>query len=245
MGLADWVLICFCCVIIIDFVFLFIYCRVQKVIDKKIRQGRNLQGQDYKISSKKDNKYIIKKLYRWINSYCYGLMRYTNLCVGRIPSYRVRRLIYKYIFNMQVTKKSVIHGGCEFRSPWNIKLGNCVIAANCILDGRNGITVADNVVFGTGVHVWTEEHDVNDPNFGISKEGKQPVIIEERAWICSDSTLLPGVKITEGGVIASRACVTKSTESYTIYGGVPAKKIGDRNNKIHYELSGKCYFHFF
>ena len=146
---------------------------------------------------------------------------------------------------MKITKRTVIYGGCEIRSPWNIKADNCVISTYCILDGRRGITIGDNVVFGGGVHIWTEEHDVNDPLFAVNFDNAQPVVIENHAWICSDSTILPGIHIGEGAVVATRAVVTKNCEAFGIYGGVPAKKIGTRTNKLEYQLNGKPTWHFY
>lgn len=92
--------------------------------------------------------------------------------------------------------------------------------------------------------IWTEEHDVNDKRFRVLEKNAQPVVIEKNAWICSDSTILPGVHIEEGCVLASKGCATKDCAAFGIFGGVPAKKIGDRNNEIDYELSGKSFYHF-
>lgn len=188
----------------------------------------------------------IKFLCQYIdNHYMYGLMRYEIILTGRIPSYRIRRLIYKHIFRMKITRESVIWGGCEFRSPWNIHMGNCVVGANCILDGRNGIFIDDNVVFGSGVHIWTEEHSVDDKLFRVLPENAKPVYIHQRAWVCSDSTILPGVTIGKGAVVASRACVTVDCSDYGIYGGVPARRIKERNHELEYTLSGKPHWHFY
>ena len=172
-------------------------------------------------------------------------MRYSIIMTGKIPSFRVRKFLYRYVFCMDITKKTIIYGGCEFRTPWNIHMGNCVVSVGCIFDGRNGIFVSDNVVFGSGVHIWTEEHSINDELFRVLDENRQPVVIKDRAWICSDSTLLPGVVVGKGAVVASRACVTKNCDEYTVYGGVPAKKIGERNKNVSYELNGKPHWHFY
>ena len=63
-------------------------------------------------------------------------------------------------------------------------------------------------------------------------------MIEDYVWICSRSILLPGVHIGEGAVIASGAVVTKDVEPYTVVGGIPAKKIGERKNR---ELNYSAY----
>lgn len=188
---------------------------------------------------------MLYRIYKKMNPYLYGLMRYNIIRVGRIPSFTIRRFIYKYIYSMQITKNTVIYGGCEIRSPWNIKADNCIISNNCLLDGRYGISIGNNVVFGSGVRIWTAEHSVNDPYFEVLPENCQPVIIHDRAWICSDTTILPGIIVGEGSVIASRACLTKDAEPFGIYGGVPAKRIGFRNNNLLYQLNGKPTWHFF
>ena len=146
---------------------------------------------------------------------------------------------------MHITNKTVIYAGCEIRSPWNIHADRCVISNNCILDGRRGIWIGEDVVFGGGVHVWTEEHDVDDPYFLVNPNNAQPVKIEAHAWICSDSTILPGVHIGEGVVLASRALAASDCVAFGVYGGVPAKRLRERNKDLEYRLNGKPTWHFY
>jgi len=61
-----------------------------------------------------------------------------------------------------------------------------------------------------------------------------PVEIGDYAWVCSRSIILPGVKVGEGAVVACGAVVTKDVEPYTVVGGIPAKKIADRNKNLEY-----------
>ena len=51
--------------------------------------------------------------------------------------------------------------------------------------------------------------------------------------------ILHSVEIGEGAVVAAGAVVTKSIEPYTIVAGVPAKKIGERNKNLKYEMTGE------
>ena len=140
---------------------------------------------------------------------------------------------------MKIAPSAVIYGGFEIRSPWNISIGEgTVIGDECKLDGRNGIEIGKNVQLSTGVWVWTEQHDLNDPYFRSGDKGGK-VVIQDRAWVSSRVTLLPKVQIGEGAVIAAGAVVTKSCENYGVYGGVPAKRIGNRNDNLQYEFSGE------
>ena len=228
--------------LVVNCILIGIYCRIERKIDlRKFAREKKVQPQN---TEKLIKESIVKRFYHWINSYMYGWVRYNILLTGHVPSYKVRFLLYKYVFFMKITRKTVIFGGCEFRSPWNIVIGTSTISANCILDGRGGITIENNVVLGSGVHIWTEEHNVNDSYFRVLNENLQPVVIKEHAWVCSDTTLLPGVVVGKGAVLATRACATKNLEEFSIYGGIPAKKIGDRNKNLKYELSGTVSWHF-
>lgn len=218
-------------ILLINVFFLRLHCSIQKRRD----------------SGEKGNLFFrfLRKFFDYFYHYMYGWMHYCCLVTGHIPSNRVRNFFYKFVFLMDIQSDTCISGGCEFRSPWNIHLKKCVVQANCVLDGRSSVYVGNNVVFGTGVHIWTQEHDVNDSLFSVLKKNSQPVIINDRAWICSDSTILPGVIVGEGAVLASKAVATKNCQEYSIYAGIPARKIGERNRDLIYELPGKPHWHFY
>ena len=64
---------------------------------------------------------------------------------------------------------------------------------------------------------------------GVTKD--IPPIIEDDVWIGRNVVIMPGVTIGKGSIVGSNAVVTKSTEPYSIVGGVPAKLI--RKRKIN------------
>lgn len=84
--------------------------------------------------------------------------------------------------------------------------------------------------------------DVTDAEKNPSDD--QDVIINRDVWIGANVTILKGVTIEEGCVIAAGAVVTKSTEAYGVYAGVPARRIAERFKadelKRHCELMGLC-----
>jgi len=59
-------------------------------------------------------------------------------------------------------------------------------------------------------------------------ENDQPVVIEEDVWCGANVTILKGVHIGKGSVIAAGAVVIRDVGEYEIWGGVPAKKIKNR-----------------
>jgi acetyltransferase-like isoleucine patch superfamily enzyme len=60
------------------------------------------------------------------------------------------------------------------------------------------------------------------------KHTSEPINIGNDVWIGANSTILKGVNIGDGAVIAAGAVVTKDVGAYTIVAGVPARKIGER-----------------
>jgi acetyltransferase-like isoleucine patch superfamily enzyme len=56
----------------------------------------------------------------------------------------------------------------------------------------------------------------------------EKVIIEDDVWIGFGAIILSGVCIGQGSIIAAGSVVTKDVESYSIYGGFPSRKIGNR-----------------
>lgn len=59
----------------------------------------------------------------------------------------------------------------------------------------------------------------------------QPVVIEDDVWVGANVTILKGVTIGHGSVVAAGAVVTKSCPPYSIIGGVPAKVLRKRFEK--------------
>lgn len=135
---------------------------------------------------------------------------------------------------MNISKKAVVYGG-EFRSPWNINIGDSVIGTNYILDGRFGITITDAVCLGSDVYIWTAQHNVNDIYFSTSgKTG--PVIVERYTWLASRCTVLPNINIGEGVVVASGSIITKDCIPFSIYAGIPGKRISERISERNRDL---------
>ncbi|WP_425562996.1 DapH/DapD/GlmU-related protein [Mucilaginibacter gynuensis] len=81
--------------------------------------------------------------------------------------------------------------------------------------------------------IWTLHHDYNTTDF--AQVGKT-VVIEDYAWLCSRSVILPGVTIGKGAVVAAGAVVTRDVQPYTVVGGIPAKPIAKRMEDLTYDL---------
>jgi acetyltransferase-like isoleucine patch superfamily enzyme len=95
-----------------------------------------------------------------------------------------------------------------------------------LIDNRRPelVTIEDRVTITTMCVVIA--HDLSR-HFNEGKEIIGEVRIKRGAFIGMNSTIMPGVTIGEGAVVAAGSVVTHDVEPYTIVGGVPAKKIRD------------------
>ena len=106
----------------------------------------------------------------------------------------------------------------------NIKIGkNVFINAGCKFQDQGGIEIGDGALIGHGVVLATLNHDFAPEN--RSTLHPSAIKIGKNVWIGSNATVLPGVSIGDGAIVAAGAVVTRDIPAKTIAAGVPAKVI--------------------
>ena len=123
-----------------------------------------------------------------------------------------------------------------FKDPFNsdnyIEIGDrTFIGRNCefncnskIIIGKD-VLIASNTLFADNNHQTKKGAKISSQPISVSN-----IIIQDDVWIGTGSIILMGVTIGEGAVVAAGAVVVRSIPAYEIWGGVPAKKIGERTN---------------
>lgn len=98
------------------------------------------------------------------------------------------------------------------------------VNAKCIFKGNSAIAEGFTVHTGNHAHmIGMFVTDINKQNKPIGYD--EDVVIEKDVWIGCNVTILSGVNIGRGSVIAAGAVVTKDVPPYSICGGVPARFI--------------------
>ena len=168
-----------------------------------------------------------------------GLYHFCIEIIMWIPCHLLRRLICKIVMK-DFSMKSAISRNVDIRSPYRISIGcGCVINKKCVLDGRGGLKIGNNVDIAQETNIWTEQHDYNSPSYApICKS----VNIQDYVWVASRVTILPGVTIGRGAVVACGAVVTKDVPPLAIVAGIPAKIIGYRKDVMDYKLETRAWF---
>lgn len=131
------------------------------------------------------------------------------------------------------------------------------LGANCRLWAPDGIIIGDDAYLGKDVHIETNveigryclvanrvafvgrhDHDFRiigvpvrfSPWVGDSRDPRasEAVVVEEDVWIGFGSTVLSGVRIGRGSIVAACSVVVRDVPPYSIVAGVPARVIGNR-----------------
>ena len=118
-------------------------------------------------------------------------------------------------------------------------IGYVFIGKDCIIYPR--VTIGAYTMLAHNVSIIGGDHEYSKVGIPIIFSGRQkikPTRIGVDCWVGAYSIIMCGVTIGDGCIIAAGSVVTKDVEPYSVYGGVPAKKIKDRfssksDNLIH------------
>ncbi len=187
-----------------------------------------------------DSKNIIPKFINRVNTIGLEFWLLVLRIVGYVPIHTIRKMFY-ILSGIDMPLDSTIHLGANFFNPSNIKIGHdTIVGDHCFLDGRSSLIIGNHVGIASQVLIYNDEHDIHSSDYGNSFG---PVTIEDYVFIGPRVIILPNTKIGKGAVVAAGAVVTKDIPDFEIWGGVPAKKIGDRGvNKLDYRLGRAMLF---
>lgn len=148
-----------------------------------------------------------------------------------------------------IGEKGIITANFIFETEkGEIKIGNNVHIGGANFICRNSITVEDDVTMAWGITIydhnshsiyWEERkkdnyqcyddyinfNSNNIANKDWSNVIDSPIVIQSKAWIGFDVTILKGVTIGEGAVIGTKSVVVKNVDPWTVVAGNPAKII--------------------
>lgn len=119
----------------------------------------------------------------------------------------------------------------DLKGLWNLSVGNhtSIPKGSTFYCTEAPLTIGNKVIFGPHPTIITGDHRIDViGKFIIDSHDKlpqndAPVIIEDDVWTGANITILKGVTIGRGSVIAAGAVVNKSCPPYSIIGGIPAK----------------------
>jgi maltose O-acetyltransferase len=143
-----------------------------------------------------------------------------------LPAFMRTKLMRAAGFEM--SKEATIWAGANFRST-KVTIGPGVfINVGFYHDGYDVLYIGSKVRIGPFVRIITATHEIGPAHQrGLIEVLGKPVRIEDSCWVGSGVTILPGVTIEKGCVLAACAVVHESTDSDGLYAGNPARRVRD------------------
>jgi acetyltransferase-like isoleucine patch superfamily enzyme len=163
-------------------------------------------------------KYFLVATFEWLMQLIFLLPRHRFLN-------KIKGLFLKAM-GAKVGKNVVFYPGVWICSGRYLAIGDDVdLALGVLITTDGGVYIGDRTLVGYQTKIFSRNHIVPPKNGRIFGAGhvKAPVSIANDVWIGAGCTILPGVSIGEGAVIAAGSIVTKDVPAFSYAVGVPAK----------------------
>lgn len=169
-----------------------------------------------------------------------------NYCVSLLPQF-IRSLLwdmsrpfggkFALLIRYAILKSRSIKVGQAVYIGRNVTLLNCQnlslgdnvsIHENCYIDAIGQCLIGNNVSIAHGSSILTFDHGWSDPELPIKYNpiALAPVTLSNDVWIGCGVRILRGTHIGSRSVVAAGSVVRSDVPEFSIYGGIPAKKIG-------------------
>jgi putative colanic acid biosynthesis acetyltransferase WcaF len=138
------------------------------------------------------------------------------------PCHRWRAFLLR-CFGAKLGNSCFIYGRARIWAPWNLTCDDlATIGEEAIIYNPEHVTLGSHAIVSQQAYLCGGTHDYEDPAFPLIAF---PISVGAYAWICARATVQPGVSVGEGAVLALGAVATRDLEPWTVYGGVPARRV--------------------
>ena len=154
---------------------------------------------------------------------------------------------------VRISDRAAIHDASRIEIGDHSRIDDFCVVSGRVVIGRNvhvavfsnvaggelGVVLEDFVGLAYGCHVFSQSDDYSGATMTnptvptrFKRETKQAVRIGRHSILGAKSIVLPGVEVAEGCAIGAMTMVTKSTEPWSVYFGIPAKRIKRRKQDL-------------
>lgn len=141
----------------------------------------------------------------------------------------VRAFYWRFRKGLFGTHPTFLLGGNSDISR-DLKAGNyCYIGPGCLIGP--GVQMGNYTIIGPAVKIVGNDHIFDIPGVPTIFAGRPPFLVTNigrDVWIGAGATVIRGLSIGDGAIIAAGAVVTRDVAPFTVVGGVPAKPIRAR-----------------
>jgi putative colanic acid biosynthesis acetyltransferase WcaF len=119
-----------------------------------------------------------------------------------------------------------IYPAARIWAPWNLQCEDVVaIADEAIVYNPKSVFLGSHCIVSQQAYLCGATHDYRDPTFPLIAS---PIRIERYAWICARASVQAGVTVREGAVLGMAGVATRDLEPWSVYAGIPARKVKER-----------------
>jgi putative colanic acid biosynthesis acetyltransferase WcaF len=129
-------------------------------------------------------------------------------------------------FGAKLGNSCFIYGTARIWAPWNLICDDmATIGDEAIIYNPERVTLGSHAIVSQQAYLCGATHDYEDPAFPLIAF---PISVGAYAWICARATVQPGVSVGEGAVLALGSVATRHLDPWTVYAGVPARRVKPR-----------------
>ena len=122
-----------------------------------------------------------------------------------------------------------IYPRCRIWAPWNLVCADAVsIADEAQIYNPSPLFLGSHAIVSQQAYLCGATHDYNDAAFPLLSF---PMTVGPYAWVCARASVSPGANVGEGAVLGLGSVATRDLEPWTVYAGVPAKPIKQREGR--------------
>lgn len=142
------------------------------------------------------------------------------------PALHRWRVLLLRLFGADVSWRAYVYPDVRIWAPWNLRIAeHGTLARGVTCYNIAPVSIGRKAVVSQGAHLCTGTHDYRDPTFPLTARA---ITIGDRAWVCADAIVGPGVVVAEGAILGLGAVAMHDLERWTIYGGNPAVAVKPR-----------------
>lgn len=145
------------------------------------------------------------------------------------PFHSWRALLLR-VFGATMGSNCHFYPGSKVWAPWNLICSDKVSAADGVeIYNPAPIRFGSHAILSQQAFVCGATHDYDDPAFPLIAYS---MTFGDYSWICARASVAPGVDVGEGAVLGLGSVATRDLAPWTVYGGVPAVKVKERQRTI-------------
>lgn len=130
------------------------------------------------------------------------------------------------LFGARIGKHCTIRRTSRIYYPWLLEMGDLSALGDSVeIYNLGEVTIGSRVTISQEAYLCAGTHDYSRADMPLLTPA---ITVADDAWICARAFVMPGIVVGAGAILGACAVAIHDLEPWSIYGGNPARKIGER-----------------